>query len=443
MTHKGTVPLEMERLFLRRFTLADADAMFRNTLRDPEVPVYMTWSVYQTIDAARDYIASIVDGYGKTSYHWAIVIKETGEPVGSIGVGRYNDQTRSFSIGYSIGSNWWRRGYMTEALRELVRFFFEEVGANRIEAQHDVRNPNSGKVMQKAGLRYEGTSRQSEHNNQGIHDEAHYAILASDYFAAKANAAIADVTAENYTRRNAEIIGNWTDAGWLWGTPISHEVYADALRGKWDVLLTPTKFVPHDWFPELRGSKLLGLASAGGQQMPVFAALGANCTVFDISEKMLDKDREVMVREGLALSIVQGDMTKRLPFDDASFDVIFHPVSNCYVEDVRHVWRECFRILKSGGVLLAGLDNGTNFLFDTYDRPLTIRNTYPFNPLKNVAQMKKLLDDDDGIQFSHSIEEQIGGQLEAGFTLTHVFEDFDTGADAGDYPGYWATRAVK
>ncbi|MDR3209493.1 MAG: class I SAM-dependent methyltransferase, partial [Oscillospiraceae bacterium] len=215
-----------------------------------------------------------------------------------------------------------------------------------------------------------------------------------------------------------------------------------------DVLLTPTIPVPHGWFApfiknnRLDGVKILGLASAGGQQMPIFAALGADCTVFDLTEKMLDKDREVMAREGCRIKIVQGDMTKPLPFADGAFDMIFHPVSNCYIEDVRHVWRECFRVLKPGGVLLAGLDNGFNFLFDDYTRPLTIRNTYPFNPLKNPEQLKKLLDDDDGIQFSHSIDEQIGGQLEAGLMLTHVFEDFDSGADPGDYPGYWATRAV-
>jgi SAM-dependent methyltransferase/8-oxo-dGTP pyrophosphatase MutT (NUDIX family) len=257
------------------------------------------------------------------------------------------------------------------------------------------------------------------------------------------------VTADNYTERNAEVIDRWTDGGWMWGQAITHEVFADALNGKWDVLLTPTKPTPHEWFaPYLKngrfdGVRILGLACGGGQQMPLFAALGAECIVLDYSEKMLAQDRYVAERENVHIETVRADMTKRLPFEDAQFDIIFHPVSNCYIEDVHHVWRECYRILKHGGVLLAGLDNGFNLLFNTYDRPLTIQNAYPFNPLKNPAQMQLLIEDDDGIQFSHSIEEQIGGQLKAGLTLTDVFEDNDSGADSGDYPGYWATRAVK
>jgi SAM-dependent methyltransferase len=179
--------------------------------------------------------------------------------------------------------------------------------------------------------------------------------------------------------------------------------------------------------------------------MPVFAALGAECTVLDYSKKMLEKDRLVAERENCNINIILADMTKPLPFEDSTFDLIFHPVSNCYIssEDVYHVWRECYRVLKLGGVLLAGMDNGFNFLFDTYERPLTVQNTYPFNPLKNPEQMAKLIADDDGVQFSHGIDEQIGGQLAVGFRLTNVFDDADTGSDMGDYPGYWATRAVK
>lgn len=183
MNHKGTITLETERLILRRFSMDDAGAMFRNSLSDPKVPIYMTWKTYESVDAVRNYITSVIDKYEYPSqYHWVIVVKGLGEPIGSIGVTRYNNETRCVDIGYSIGSKWWHQGYTSEALQRLVRFFFEEVHAKRIEAQHDIRNPNSGAVMQKAGLRYEGTFRQSEHNNQGIHDSAHYAILADDYY---------------------------------------------------------------------------------------------------------------------------------------------------------------------------------------------------------------------------------------------------------------------
>lgn len=123
------------------------------------------------------------------------------------------------------------------------------------------------------------------------------------------------------------------------------------------VRLTPVKPVPHAWFGDLRGKKLLGLASGGGQQMPVFAALGADCTVFDYSEKQLENERAVAEREGYQIRIVRGDMTKPLPFEDESFDLIFHPVSNCYIEDVRPVWRECRRVLRRGGFLISGVSH--------------------------------------------------------------------------------------
>ena len=114
-------------------------------------------------------------------------------------------------------------------------------------------------------------------------------------------------------------------------------------------------------------------------------------------------------------------MTKPLPFADESFDIIFHPVSNSYVEDVRPIWKECYRVLKKGGILLCGLDNGINFIFDDEEKMLC--TSLPFNPLKNPEQMKQLSEQDCGVQFSHTITEQIGGQLEAGFTLTALYED--------------------
>ena len=158
-----------------------------------------------------------------------------------------------------------------------------------------------------------------------------------------------------YQDINARTIDRWVEEGWEWGIPITHEVYENACRGQWDVVLTPTKPVPHSWFGDLRGKKLLGLASGGGQQMPVFAALGADCTVLDYSEKQLESERLVADREGYSIGIVRADMTKPLPFADESFDLIFHPVSNCYVREVEPIFRECFRILKKGGILLCGL----------------------------------------------------------------------------------------
>ena len=241
----------------------------------------------------------------------------------------------------------------------------------------------------------------------------------------------------------AAVIDRWIEEGWEWGQPIGHEEYLEALQGRWDVVLTPTKKVPHHWFGDLKGKKLLGLASGGGQQMPIFAALGADCTVLDYSQRQLDSERLVAEREGYDIRIVHADMTKPLPFEDEEFDLIFHPVSNCYVREVRPIWKECRRVLRSGGTLLAGMDNGINFIVDNDAREIV--NRLPFDPLVNESQRKQLEDDDCGIQFSHTLEEQIGGQLEAGFTLLELYEDYNTEGRLHDLhiPTYFATRAVK
>jgi len=248
---------------------------------------------------------------------------------------------------------------------------------------------------------------------------------------------------DNYTDINSATIDRWVEDGWEWGKPIDHDTYEKALQGDWSVLLTPTKPVPKEWFCEMKGAKVLGLASGGGQQMPIFAALGAECTVLDYSEKQLESERKVAEREGYNIEIVRADMTKPLSFADESFDLIFHPVSNCYVREVLPIWRECYRVLKKGGILLAGLDNGINFIFD--DDELEVKNALPFDPLSNPELCRKLQESDDGVQFSHTIEEQINGQLLAGFTLTAVYEDTNGIGHLHELniPTFWATRAGK
>ncbi len=247
-----------------------------------------------------------------------------------------------------------------------------------------------------------------------------------------------------YTDINAETIDRWVEEGWEWGQPISHTVYADAQAGKWSVLLTPTKPVPREWFPDLRGVRVLGLAAGGGQQMPIFAALGADCTVLDYSNRQLDSERLVAAREGYGINVVRADMTKRLPFGDGSFDLIFHPVSNCYVRDVHHVWRECARVTRPGGLLMAGLDNGFNYLFDESDETRII-DSLPFDPLSNPEQMESLRKTDSGVQFSHDIGEQIAGQLRAGFELLDVYDDTNGAGFLHEHgvPTFWATLARR
>ena len=183
MTHKGTVTLETERLILRRYVPEDAEAMFRNWVNDPEVTRFLTWQPHGSIDLTRKISLSDISKYEALShYQWAVVLKSLNEPIGGINVIKIDETCKCFEMAYRIGKAWWHQGFASEALSSVIKFLFEQVGANRITAAYDTRNPNSGAVMRKCGLSYEGTLRQSGCNNQGIYDAACYAILAEDYF---------------------------------------------------------------------------------------------------------------------------------------------------------------------------------------------------------------------------------------------------------------------
>lgn len=225
----------------------------------------------------------------------------------------------------------------------------------------------------------------------------------------------------DYTKINSETIDRWVGEGWRWGQPVSHAACERARAGEVEVYLTPTKPVPKAWLGDIKGREILGLASGGGQQMPLFACAGAHCTVLDYSKAQLATEERMAQQEDYDIDIIRYDMTQPLPFRDESFDLIFHPVSNCYVAEVKPIWRECYRLLKPGGRLLAGLDIGVNYIVDETETKIV--NTLPFNPLKNEAHRRQLEAEDCGLQFSHTIEEQVNGQLEAGFILKALYDD--------------------
>ena len=183
MKHIGTRTLETERLILRKFTMEDAELMLRNWASDPEVTKYLTWPAHESIAITDMVLRDWVSGYERADqYKWAIVSKDgNGEPIGSIDTVRLDDNVDAAEIGYCMGKAWWGRGLMTEALKAVVDYLIGEAGMNRVCARHDPRNVGSGKVMQKAGMIYEGTLRQSDRNNMGVCDTACYSILKQEW----------------------------------------------------------------------------------------------------------------------------------------------------------------------------------------------------------------------------------------------------------------------
>ncbi|MBR3196570.1 MAG: class I SAM-dependent methyltransferase [Clostridia bacterium] len=247
-----------------------------------------------------------------------------------------------------------------------------------------------------------------------------------------------------YTQQNAATIDSWKEKyGLFWMEPLSHEDYVRAAAGEEILTLTPQRKVPFSWYGDCRGKKILGLAAGGGQQMAVMAALGAQCTLFDLSKTQIESDRMVSEREGYPISLVRGDMTEPLPFADGSFDMVINPVSNHYIEDVYPVFREIYRVLKPGGTFLAGLDTGIYWAFAQDGNGLIHR--LPFNPLKDESLRRELEEEDMSLVFSHTMEEQIGGQLKAGFILRDLLEDTNEAGAFFDYnvPTFILTRAVK
>jgi SAM-dependent methyltransferase len=254
-----------------------------------------------------------------------------------------------------------------------------------------------------------------------------------------------DIRAYNRAAWDRQVAG-----GNPWTIPVSPEVIARARQGDWSIVLTENTPIPRDWFPaHLAGRPVLCLASGGGQQGPVLAAAGAVVTVYDNSPAQLAQDRLVAEREGLAITTVEGDMRDLSAFASDSFDLIVHPVSNLFIPHVRPVWAEAFRVLRPGGALLAGFNNPAFYLFDfnAADRGVLIpKYRLPYSDLEHLspADLASVTERGLPLEWSHSLTDQIGGQLEAGFLLAGLYEDHNNYNVIGTYmPTYIATRAIK
>ncbi len=232
---------------------------------------------------------------------------------------------------------------------------------------------------------------------------------------------------------------------------VTREVIEKSKAGNWEITVTTGKPVPRSWFPEsMDGLKILCLASGGGQQGPVLAAAGADVTVVDISQKQLEQDELVAKRDGLSLKTLQCSMTDLSAFKSEEFDLIIHPVANLFVEDVTQVWKEASRVLKDKGILISGFTNPLLFIFDDEEDMkgnLVVKNRIPSSSLDNMKdeEKEKYIKSGGTIEFGHTLEDQIQGQIDAGFVITGLYEDdFGGRRPLDEYiKCFIATRAVK
>lgn len=253
-----------------------------------------------------------------------------------------------------------------------------------------------------------------------------------------------DVFKYNKQAWDAEVTG-----GNPWTVPVNSETISRARQGDWHIMLTPTKNVPKDWIVPIQGKRILCLASGGGQQGPILSAAGAAVTVLDASENQLAQDRIVAERDGLNFEICLGDMSDLSCFQSETFDLIVHPVSNCFIENVRPVWKEAFRVLKFGASLISGFNNTIIYSFDpdlAEKEVFQLKHSIPYSDITSLTEKerRRYTEKNWPLQFGHTLEDQIDGQIAVGFVIVGFYED-KYGKEPVDHfiSSFIATRALK
>lgn len=213
-----------------------------------------------------------------------------------------------------------------------------------------------------------------------------------------------------------------------WTVPISPEELTNVRKGEWKIYLTDNKAVPHDWLKGVEKLKVLCLAGGGGQQAPILSALGAEVTLVDNSNAQIQKDRDVAQKNGLTINFVEADMCDLSCFNADSFDLVFNPISTVYIADIKSVFCEVHRVLKTNGIYLAGFINPFRFIFKNagkFEKDLEVCYRIPFNVFEQYDGkiVKKLLAMNYRISFGHSFDQIIGEQLKTGFTMIDFYED--------------------
>ena len=251
----------------------------------------------------------------------------------------------------------------------------------------------------------------------------------------------------NYIKFNED---RWNNVNNDYTEPLTHEQLEELKNKPISVALTIGKKVPEEWFEKANGKKILGLACGGGQQSPVFSLKDYDVTIMDFSTSQLERDEMVAKREGLTINTVQGDMTKPFPFDDETFDIIFNPVSNVYIENLENMYKEASRVLKKGGLLMVGFMNPWIYMYDAdivWDKPdeeLFLKFSLPFNSKELEEEGKITINPEYGYEFSHTLETQIRGQLKNGLAMIDFYESCDKRNRLSHYGNdYIATLCVK
>ena len=336
LTHKGTQTIETQRLIMRRAVREDAEPMFRNWASDPEVTKFLTWPAHSSIAVSEMVIGSWIREYEKDSYYqWMIVLKELGEPIGSISVVRQREDVAEAEIGYCIDRNWWHQGIVTEALTAVIEYLFTEVGMNRVAARHDPNNPHSGGVMRKCGMKYEGTNRACDRNNQGICDAAQYSILRSEW---KKPAHFADgIIASDDAELVQEVYRRYDEDSRL--------NRSNAARVEF---LTTVRYIEKYLAP---GAKILDIGAGAGEYSLYFARKGYEVSALELADANIAAFRAKMT-DGDPIDLVQGNALDLSRYDSESFDVVllFGPLYHLHEEaDKLRCIEEAKRVCKPDG----------------------------------------------------------------------------------------------